>query len=261
MFEGIDGALGRTGADNRMKLVDEQHDLAGSVRDLGEHSLQPLLELAAVLRAGDERAHVERHDPFVVEPFRHVTADDPLRQPFDDGGLAHAGLANQHRIVLRATGEHLDDAPNLFVATYHGVQFAPAPQLGQVAAVSFESLVRALRILRHDPLRTPNGREGLIYLVLRNTVLLQHPRGGGTPPLARDGDKQVLGADVFVLEPLGFGLCLCRDRSEARRRVWLSAAVDLRELFQLGPHGGNQHGRIDTQTANDLGNNAFALLE
>ena len=31
-----------------------------------EHRLEPLLELAAVLGAGDQRAHVERDDPLVA---------------------------------------------------------------------------------------------------------------------------------------------------------------------------------------------------
>jgi hypothetical protein len=31
----------------------------------------------------------------------------------DDGGLAHAGLADQHRVVLSAAGQDLDDALDL----------------------------------------------------------------------------------------------------------------------------------------------------
>ena len=36
--------------------------LALGVLDLLEHGLEPLLELAAELGAGDQRAQVERHD-------------------------------------------------------------------------------------------------------------------------------------------------------------------------------------------------------
>ena len=39
--------------------------------------------------------------------------DDLLREPLDDGGLAHAGLADQHRVVLGAAGQDLDDALDL----------------------------------------------------------------------------------------------------------------------------------------------------
>jgi hypothetical protein len=40
----------------------------------------------------------------VVQAFGHVAVDDPLRQSFDDCGLADAGIADQHRIVLGTAG-------------------------------------------------------------------------------------------------------------------------------------------------------------
>ena len=46
-------------ADDRVQLVDEGDDLAAGVLDLLEHGLEPLLELAAVLRAGHHRGQVE----------------------------------------------------------------------------------------------------------------------------------------------------------------------------------------------------------
>ena len=98
----VDGAFGGTGADDRVQLVDEEDDLAGRVLDLREDGLQPLLELAAVLRAGEERADVERPDALALEALGHVARDDALREPFDDRRLPHAGLADEHRVVLRA---------------------------------------------------------------------------------------------------------------------------------------------------------------
>ena len=53
-------AFGRARADERVQLVDEEDDLALALLDLLEHRLQAVLELAAVLRAGDHRAEVER---------------------------------------------------------------------------------------------------------------------------------------------------------------------------------------------------------
>ena len=54
----VDGAFGGAGADQRVQLVDEQDDLL-VLGDLVHHRLEPLLELAAVLGAGDDRRHVE----------------------------------------------------------------------------------------------------------------------------------------------------------------------------------------------------------
>ena len=131
------------------------------VGDLLEHRLQPLLELAAVLRAGDQRAHVERDDALVLEAFGHVAADDAAGQPFDDGGLADAGLADEHRVVLGAARQHLDDAADLLVAADHRIELASARQLGEVAAVALERLVGALRVLVGDALRAADARQRL----------------------------------------------------------------------------------------------------
>ena len=50
--------FGGAGTDERVDLVDEQHDVAAGL-DLLEHLLEALLEVAAVAAAGDERAEVE----------------------------------------------------------------------------------------------------------------------------------------------------------------------------------------------------------
>ena len=57
---GVDRAFGAARADDRVDLVDERDDLALGVGDLLQHRLEPLLELAAVLRARDQRTDVER---------------------------------------------------------------------------------------------------------------------------------------------------------------------------------------------------------
>ena len=99
---GVHRALGSTGADDGVQLVDERDDLAGRVGDLLEHGLQPLLELAAVLGAGEHRADVERDEALVLQALGHVAVGDAPGEALDDGGLADAGLADQHRVVLRA---------------------------------------------------------------------------------------------------------------------------------------------------------------
>ena len=68
---GVDRALGRARADERVELVDEQDRVVG-VAQLLDDLLEPLLELAAVLGAGDERADVERQDALVEQDVRDV---------------------------------------------------------------------------------------------------------------------------------------------------------------------------------------------
>ncbi len=122
---GVHRALaGRARTDDRVQLVDERDDLPGGVGDLLQDGLEPLLELAAVLRAGDHRAEVERDDALVAQRLRHVTGHDALREALDDRGLADAGLADQHRVVLGAPRQHLHDAADLVVAADHRVELA-----------------------------------------------------------------------------------------------------------------------------------------
>ena len=63
---GVHRAFRLAGADQRMQLVDEQDDVAGGGGDLLQHRLQPLLELAAILGAGDQRAEIQRHQRLVL---------------------------------------------------------------------------------------------------------------------------------------------------------------------------------------------------
>ena len=88
------------GPDEGMHLVDEQDDAASGGGDLVEHALQALLELAAIFRARDQRAHVEREQLLVADRFRHVAVDDAQSQALDDRRLADAGLANQTGLFL-----------------------------------------------------------------------------------------------------------------------------------------------------------------
>jgi hypothetical protein len=148
---GVHGALGRAGADDGVQLVDEEDDLALGVGDLLEHGLEAVLELAAVLGAGD---HAPRSREMTRLFFRisGTSPDDALGEALDDGGLADAGLADEHRVVLGAPGEHLDDAADLLVAADDRVELALAGARGEVGAVLLERLVLPPRgSERHGP--------------------------------------------------------------------------------------------------------------
>src|SRR5207237_8147189 len=112
----VDRAFGRAGSDDGVELVDEENDLALALRDLLQHRLEPLLELAAILRASEERADVEREHALLLQTLGNVAAHDALSQPLDDRGLADARLADKDGIVLGAPREHLDHAGDLLVA-------------------------------------------------------------------------------------------------------------------------------------------------
>ena len=156
----VDRALGRAGADERVQLVDEQHRVVG-VAQLLDDLLEPLLELAAVLRAGDERADVERQDALVEQRLRHVAGDDAVGEALGDRRLADAGLADERRVVLRPARQDLDDPLDLLLAADDRVELAGARGLGEVDAelVDRRGLAGALRLLGRAGRRaTATGR-------------------------------------------------------------------------------------------------------
>ena len=157
------------GADDRVQLVDEEDHLARGVLDLLEHGLQPVLELAAVLGAGEQRAR-RRARPRAcrARPSGMSPGDDPLGEALDDGGLADAGLADQHRVVLGAAREHLDDAADLLVAADDrverrrarpaSVRSRPYCSSAWYLSSGFGSVTR--RRAAHRPQRAPAARRG-----------------------------------------------------------------------------------------------------
>ena len=140
----VHGAFRLARADKGVHFVDEQDHAALGRDHLVQHRLQPLLELAAIFRAGDQRAHVERQQLLVAQRLGHVAVDDAQRQALDDRGLADAGLADQHRVVLGSARQHLDGAPDLFVAADDRIELAGARGLGEVAGVFLQCVVGVL---------------------------------------------------------------------------------------------------------------------
>ena len=140
---GVDRALGCTGADERVELVDEE-DRVVRVAELLDDLLEPLLELAAVLGAGDERADVEGQDALVEQRLGDIAGDDPVGQALRDRGLADAGLADQGRVVLGPSRQDLDDPLDLLFSADDGIQLSCA---GGVREVDVET---SLRVLVHD---------------------------------------------------------------------------------------------------------------
>ncbi len=176
----------------------KRDDLALGVDDLLEHRLEAVLELAAVLRAGDHRADVERDEPLVAQTLGHVALDDAAGETLGDRGLADAGLADEHRVVLRAARQHLDDAADLLVAADDRVELALARLLGEVAAVPLERLVLLLGVLAGDAVRPARPAERLEHRLLGDAEAAQevaHPADH-----LGHGEQDVLGREVVVAE-------------------------------------------------------------
>ena len=196
---GVERPFGRTGADQRVQLVDEDDDVR-VVGQLLHDRLEALFELTAILRAGDNQRDVERENALVGEEMRHVAVDDLLRQPLDDGGLADARLADQHGVVLGAAAQHLLDPLELVIAADQRIELVLHRRLGQVAA----ELGQQRRFL--DP-----GQRRLLVQQLDDVFahrvqahpLFHEDRRRDRALLAQDAEQQMLGADVVVQQPVG----------------------------------------------------------
>ncbi len=123
----VDRAFGCTSTDERVQLVDEQDDVAAGA-DLLQHLLEALLEVTAVAGTRDQRAEVEGVQLLALKCLGHVAADDVARKTLDDRGLAHPGLTDEHRVVLRAARQHLHDALDLLLAPDDRVELLVAPR-------------------------------------------------------------------------------------------------------------------------------------
>ena len=140
----------------------------------------------------------------------HVVGDDALRQAFDDGGLADAGLTDEHRVVLGAARQHLHDALDLALAADDRVELLLASLLGEVAAELVEHRRARRRLLAGGAAAA--GRRVLGAEVAREQLddLLAHAGeigaetdqdlGGDAFALADETEQHVLGADVVVAE-------------------------------------------------------------
>ena len=150
--------------------------------------------------------------------LRDVAVDDALGEPLDDGGLADAGLADEHRVVLRAPAQHLDDAADLGVAADDRVELAAAGAVGEVDAVLLERLVGRLGVLRGDAAHAAAHLGERVDERLGQRLLLLEQLGDVAAGVG-EPDEQVLGRDVVVADLLGLGLRDAHDGHERARQA------------------------------------------
>ncbi len=223
-----------------MDLVDEDDQLL-ALLELFQDAFQTLLELATVLRAGDDERQVQGDDPLVGQEDRHPSFHDPLRQPFDDGGLADPRLAEQDGVVLRAAREDLDDAVDLFVPADERVERLLGGEGGQVAAVLGQE--RQLLLLLRRLALLGDGEDLLAHRIDVETMLGEDAHRSASLD-AQQADEQVLGTDRGVQHALG---------------LMRGIGQDLLGLFGEGELGGGGDALDEDALAFDLAADVFGL--
>jgi len=217
-----------------------------------------------------------------VQQVGHGLAHDLLGQALDDRGLAHAGLAEQHGVVLGAAAEHLHETLDLVGAADHRVELAVACELGQVAPEAVERGGLALasaggaggglgrlgaglfgRLGRVLLLAVAAGAEQVQHLLAHflelQAQVQQHLRRHAVL-LAQQAEQQVLGADVVVVQVAGFldrvldDLLRPRGLGQLAHGDHLGAALD--ELLDLQTH----LAQVDAEVLQHVGAHAAAFL-
>ncbi|GCY86220.1 hypothetical protein HmCmsJML149_02033 [Escherichia coli] len=191
------------GTDDGVHLIDEENHLALVLGHFLEHLLHALLELAAVLGAGHHGVDVEFDQTLVAQRLGHFTGDHALRQSFDDGGLADAGLTNQHRVVFLAPGQHLDGGLDLLRTADDRIELALARHLGEVARilVEFRRVGRRLGAAILGPFA-----DHLAYLLaqrLRRKAVTAQQVGRQTFAFLGQPNQEMLRPDIRVAEFVG----------------------------------------------------------
>ena len=245
-------AGGRAGADHGMDLVDE-HDRAGIGLELLDHLLEAFLEVAAIARAGEQGAHVEREYGGVLEHVGHFAVHDAPRQTFGDRGLADAGVADEQRVVLLPAAQHLDGAVDLGFAPDQGVDLALARLLVEVDAIGFERVALLLRLVaalgigvlvgaahgarfRHARPLGDTVADVVDRVVARHVLLLQEI-GGMALALGEDRNQHVGAGHLFAARRLHVDDGALDHALEAGGRLGILVAVAdqiLEFAFEIG---------------------------
>ena len=222
----IHGSLSGTGPNDGVQFVDEKNDILGPANFV-HHRLNGLLELAAVLGACNHQSEVQSDDALIAEEFGNIAFGDFLSQTFDNGGLAHACLAEQHRVVLGPAAEDLNDALDFALPTNDGIHFAFAGDFGEVAAKRLESgsfdftlLFRrffAAAFLRSGRLLFLSVEIGIKFLedllpgLLDIHVEILEDASGDSVTFPKEAEQNMFGAHVSMIEGLGFLGGKCED--------------------------------------------------
>jgi hypothetical protein len=121
-------------------------------------------------------------EPLVLQALGHVAVGDAAGEALDDGGLADARLADEHRVVLGAAAEHLDDAADLVVAADDRVDLAVAGAGGEVLPVLLQRGEVLLRVLAGDAVAAAHLLQRLQQLFAADAEPLRSSPAAGARP-------------------------------------------------------------------------------
>ena len=247
-----------------MQLVDKQDDAPIALTDLVQNSLEPLLKLAAILRACDQSTHIKGEDGLILQARRHVALDDALGKPLGDSSLANAGLADQHRIVLALTAQDADHVSDLVVTADDRIELIRLCPLYEVGTVFLKRSVGLLGVVARHPLIAAHSSQplhsGFLGYVIDAEQLFE-----GLIRLIEQTEEEVLDRDILVFHRQSDLL------SAAERIVHILRYIDfpcltpiaghLRQLVDLSLDGGFKAAGIDAHSCQKLWDESLRVAD
>ena len=242
-----------------MNLVNEQHAVAGGL-NLVNDLLEPLLKFAPVLGAGNQRAHIQRHQPLALQSIGNIAGGNLLRHRFHYGGLAHAGLAHQHRVVLGAPAQNLGDPFDFRAASDDRIQLAAQRRVGQINAQLVQHRRAGTRAGAAAPAAARIAQNAVRFrphLLQVDPQALQNARGHPFP-FPQQANEQMLGADVGMVHPPG----LVNRQLHHLLGAWRQPDFALGRPFSPPDdelHGRAHLGQVNAQPVQDSSGHALGL--
>ena len=213
----VNRALRSSRPHHRMQLVYENNDAPRGALNLAHHGFQALFKLAAIFRARDERAQIKRDKFFVFQNVRHVRARDSLRQPFGNRGFAHAGLADQHRVVLGAPRQDLHHPADFVFAPDDRIQLVVPGEAREISRVFFQNLqLELLADFGHAPsafeLREDPQNRFPLHAKTRENFL-------GLGIYLQNSQEKMLRGNIIVFEKIRGAVRLLQHPAKIRRQI------------------------------------------
>ena len=207
--------------------------------------------------ACDQGAQIERYHALVLEALRHVPLDDPQGQTFGNRRFADPRFANQHRVVLGASQQDLDDAADFLVAADHRIQLALTGPFDQVDAVALEGLELLLRVLIGDAGGAAHGLQSLKHVGVGDRVEFEDVAGLGID--LRQGEQQVFRRNELVFHGGGQSLGRFENIHQAFTRLRGRPAGDPRQMAEFGLDDLIELAAIDADLIEQRPGNALSL--
>ena len=232
--------------------IDEEQNAPFRLFHLFEDCLQTFLELAAVLGARNERAHIEREERLVLEPFGDVPLDDTLSEPFGDRRLADARLADEHGVIFGLAREDADDVPDLLVPADDGFELVLAGELCQIGAVLFEGFVGIFGVVALDVLIAAHLLHALQKALFGEPEALEKVQKTALAAV-KEAQKEMFDGDVVVLHALREAFRLIQKTGKGCGGIHLprTAARNAREPPDLFMQSAGKPVRIAVCAAQD----------